>query len=215
MPLVFRITKQAIVAWKKWVVKRPPLTLKFKVFKSTAKNAKYLQAIVKKNKALQGVLKTIFSKKAVIVTALAKVVGVGISYIDNYIQSNSGCFLYSGSTVCKVKALSCCQPEAVDKVPFCHDQTLENICNGYNEDVEKTCYRLCHRQYYNCLPHQRMECQRPTIVEALSYYAQEITYSVWSAFLLLVPWLTWVVETGITLLVIWISWNIYKKTRLR
>ncbi|GFS61845.1 uncharacterized protein TNCV_3651791 [Trichonephila clavipes] len=204
-----------MVAWKKWVVKRPPVTGKFKAFKSTVKNVKHLQAIVKKNKALQGVIKTIFSKKAVKVTALATVVGVGISYIDNYIQSNSGCFLHSGSSVCKVKALSCCQPEAVDKVPFCPDQTLENTCNGYNEDVEKTCCRLCDCQYYNCLPHQRMECQRPTIAEALSYYAQEMTSSVWSAFMFLIPWLTWVVGTGIALLVIWIAWNVYKKTRLK
>ncbi|GFQ84253.1 uncharacterized protein TNCT_539811 [Trichonephila clavata] len=127
-----------MVAWKKWVVKRPPVTGKFKAFKKTAKNVKHLQALVKKNKALQGVIKTIFSKKGVKVTALATVVGVGISYIDNYIQSNSGCFLHSGSSVCKVKSLSCCQPEAVDKVPYCPDQqTLGNPCNGYNEDVEK------------------------------------------------------------------------------
>ncbi|GFQ87856.1 uncharacterized protein TNCT_735661 [Trichonephila clavata] len=104
-----------MVAWKKWVVKRPPVTGKFKAFKSTVKNAKHLQALVKKNKALQGVIKTIFSKKGVKVTALATVVGVGISYIDNYIQSNSGCFLHNGSSVCKVKLLSFCQPEAVDK----------------------------------------------------------------------------------------------------
>ncbi|GFQ65225.1 uncharacterized protein TNCT_120691 [Trichonephila clavata] len=205
-----------MVAWKKWVVKRPPVTGKFKAFKKTAKNVKHLQALVKKNKALQGVIKTIFSKKGVKVTALATVVGVGISYIDNYIQSNSGCFLHSGSSVCKVKSLSCCQPEAVDKVPYCPDQqTLGNPCNGYNEDVEKTCCRLCDCQYNNCLPHQKMECQRPTIAEALSYYAQEMTSSVWSGFMFLVPWLMWVVGTGIALLVVWIAWNVYKKTRLK
>ncbi|GFY37575.1 uncharacterized protein TNIN_6861 [Trichonephila inaurata madagascariensis] len=142
MTLVFRITKQAMVEWKKWVVKRPHVTGKFKAFRSTAKNAKHLQAIAKKNEVLQGVIKTIFSKKAVKLTALATVVGVSISYIDNYIQSNSGCFLRSGSSVCKVKALSCWQPGVVDKVPFCPDQILENTCNGYNEDVEKTCCRI-------------------------------------------------------------------------
>ncbi|GFS30440.1 uncharacterized protein TNIN_160191 [Trichonephila inaurata madagascariensis] len=203
-----------MVEWKKWVVKRPHVTGKFKAFKSTAKNAKHLQAIAKKNEVLQGVIKTIFSKKAVKLTALATVVGVSISYIDNYIQSNSGCFLRSGSSVCKVKALSCWQPGVVDKVPFCPDQILENTCNGYNEDVEKTCCRLCDCQYYNCLPRQRKKCQRPTIEEALSYYAQKMT-SVWSAFSFLVPWLTWVVETGIALLVVWIAWHVYKKTRLK
>ncbi|GFT26034.1 uncharacterized protein NPIL_17051 [Nephila pilipes] len=204
-----------MVSWKKWVVKRPAVVGKFKAFKSTAKSAKHLQAMVKKNKALHQVIKSVFSKKAVKVTALATVVGVGVSYIDNYIQSNSGCFLHSGSSVCKVEALSCCQPDAVDKVSFCSNTPVGDPCHGYDEDVEKSCCRLCDCQFYNCLPHQTMECRRPTIAEALSYYAQEMTSSVWSGLMFLVPWLVWIVGTGIALFVLWIAWYVYKKTRPR
>ncbi|GFQ84519.1 uncharacterized protein TNCT_311261 [Trichonephila clavata] len=177
MTLVFSNYETSYGGLEKWVVKRPPVTGKFKAFKKTAKNVKHLQALVKKNKALQGVVS-----------------------------------LHSGSSVCKVKSLSCCQPEAVDKVPYCPDQqTLGNPCNGYNEDVEKTCCRLCDCQYNNCLPHQKWNANDDDC-RSLVILCSRNDFSVWSGFMFLVPWLMWVVGTGIALLVVWIAWNVYKKT---
>lgn len=105
--------------------------------------------------------------------------GYGIRSIVQYIESNLGCFLQDKESVCKVQSLSCCQKNSVEGVPFCDERLgMTNVCNNFNEEVEKTCCRLCNCEYYNCLPNQTLECQRPTIGEALTYFTQNVSDTV-------------------------------------
>lgn len=203
-----------MAVWKKWVLRPAKVSRKFKPFTNTIKSAGQLSTLVAKNKALRKVINRVFSKFTVKLALGSTAVGVGISYINNYIQSNSGCFLKSHDTVCKVKELSCCQPEAVDNLSFCALNILHpDPCNGYDEDTEKSCCKLCDCKYQNCLPHQTMECRRPTVGEALAHYAGEITSSIWSVLDQIFPWMVWILGVAGSLLVAWIAYKIYRKLR--
>ncbi|GIY03989.1 uncharacterized protein CDAR_304831 [Caerostris darwini] len=198
--------------WTKFIPRKPRIHKAFRAFKSSAKNIKHLQTAVTGNKKLRKVVSGLFSKKGVTLAASATVLGVGVHYINNYIQSNSGCFLTQGSSVCKVKSLSCCQPDKVTNVNFCPDQdNQKKACNGFDEDVEHTCCRMCDCQFNNCLPNQTMECRRPSVGEALSHFSQSLTSNVWSFLGALMPWLYWVgcVLTG--LLALFLAWFLYNK----
>lgn len=204
-----------MAVWKKWALKSVKTSRTFRHFTKTAKNLKHLNAIVKKNKALESVIKGLFNKTTAKLAVGATAVGVGVSYINDYIQSNSGCFMKSNDSVCKVKELSCCQPEAVENVPFCSLPSLPKLdpCKGFNEDTEKTCCRYCDCKLNNCLPHQTMECRRPTIGEALSYYAQIWTTSFWEAINAMFPWLIWILSIIGALIAMWLGKKIYTKLR--
>ncbi|GIY64792.1 uncharacterized protein CEXT_420531 [Caerostris extrusa] len=88
----------------------------------------------------------------------------------------------------------------------------KNVCNGFDEDVEQTCCRMCDCQFTNCLPNQTMECRRPSVGEALSHFSQSLTSNVWSFLGALMPWIYWVgcVLTG--LLALFLAWkpNLFK-----
>lgn len=206
-----------MVVWKKFVKHLRPVSKgshKFNRFTKTVKNVKHLDAMVKKNKALKSIIHTVFNKNTVKLTVGATAVGVGISYINEYIQSNSGCFLKSYDSLCKVQALSCCQPDAVDSVPFCTLKPLaHDPCVGFDEDKEKSCCKLCDCQYNDCLPHQSMECRRPTIGDALGYYARELTSSFWNMLEHIFPWMLWILGVCGAFLMAWIGIVIYKKIR--
>lgn len=197
---------------KKLVLKRPAIARKFKQFKRTVKNVKHLENIVKSDGALRKMIKKVFSKRGIKVAGIATAVGVGAHYINDYIQSNSGCFVISGSSVCKVKNFSCCQPSKVDNVPFClENPDYAKTCDGFDEDEEKSCCRLCDCNNYNCLPHQTMECRRPTIGEALSFYAKEATSSLLGFVNFLFPWLYWMFGAFIACISIWLAWKFYNR----
>lgn len=196
-----------MAAWKKWILRRPAVSKKFKAYKGTVKNAKHLNIIVKKDSVLRKVISSIFSKKILVTTAVGSALGVGISAINEYIQSNSGCFLKSNNTVCKIKELSCCQPDAIENMPFCTGKLKGNPCVGFNEEKENTCCRLCDCQYYNCLANQTMECRRPSIGEALSFYSQKLTSGMWSFML---PFVYWMAGIVVTVLIILVGWKMYK-----
>lgn len=200
-----------MAVWKKWVLKPAKTSRPFRRFAQTAKSVSHLNAIVKKNKALEFVIKRIFSKSTAKVALGATVVGVGISYINDYIQSNSGCFIKSNNSVCKVKELSCCQPEQVQDVPFCKMSLLKpDMCKGFNEDAEKSCCRYCDCTFNDCLPTQTMECRRPTISEALSHYAQAWTTSFWQAITDMFPWLIWMFSILAVLFAVWFGRKMVK-----
>lgn len=202
-----------MAAWKKWVFKRPKIGKSFKGFRGTVKNVKHLRSFVSKNDSLRRVISKVFTKKGLVAVTAATVVGVGVSAINDYIQSNSGCFLKSENSVCKVKDLSCCQPDPVDELSFCSQTVQGDPCLNFDEDKEKSCCKLCDCQFYNCLPGQEMECRRPTIGEALAHYAQGLTLGAWNWVAYLVPLLYWAAGITTALIVLWIAWKIYKKTR--
>lgn len=203
-------------SWRKFVLRPALVARRFKPFAKTVKSVRHLSAMVSKNKALRLAMAGVFNKTTVKLAAGATAIGVGVSYINNYIQSNSGCFLKTDEAVCKVQALSCCQPDAVDKLPFCPLQVAQpDPCLGYDEDQVASCCQWCDCQYQTCLPNQTMECRRPTIGEALAHYADTWTSSLWLALSNLFPWLVWVLSAGAALLAAWIGITFYKRLKAR
>lgn len=202
-----------MAVWKKFLVRKPNVARKFRVYKGSVKNVKHLDGIVKQDSALRKVISAVFSKRGLKITAASTVVGVGVSYINNYIQSNSGCFLTSNTSVCKVRDLSCCQPDPVEGVPFCPGIFKKNACSGFNEEKEDSCCRLCDCKYSKCLPDQTLECRRPTIGEALSHYAQGMTSGLLSYLEFFLKIFYWVAGMGVGILAIWLAWKMYQKTR--
>lgn len=199
---------------RKYVVNPPRVPRRFKAFKKVSKSIGHLQSIIKNSKPLRKTMKAIFNKTTFKYAAVTTAVGVGAYYIDNYIQSNSGCFLKSGSSTCKVKEFSCCQKDRVSNVPFCDESTkFVDTCNGFSESKEKSCCRLCDCKNYGCLPHQRMECRRPTIDEALAYYGQNISDTFWDFFKSLFPNLYWYLGFLGIAVGVFIALSIYQKTR--
>lgn len=206
-------TKQVMVKFKKYYVNPPHVPRKFKAFKKAARNIGHLKKIIRTNQTLRKVVKGIFSKTSLKITAVGGVVGTGAYYLNKYIQSNSGCFMKSGSSICKVKELSCCQKDKLANVPFCPKMFPEHTCNDFDENKENSCCRLCDCQSYRCLPHQSMECRRPTVDEALAYYAERAADAFWNIIKSLFPYLYWflgilAVGVGIIFLL-----SIYQKTR--
>lgn len=197
---------------KKYIIKRPHIPRKFKPFKQISRNIGHATTIIKKNKALKKVVKAIFSKKAFKLAVVTSVVGTGAHYIDKYIQSNSGCFLKSGESICKVKELSCCQKDELANVRFCPNK-IKDACAGYDEIKENSCCRLCNCSYYPCLPNQSMECRRPTIDEALAYYAGNALHFVWDFLEKLFPWLPWILASLVIGIGVLVAWNFYPKSR--
>lgn len=204
-----------MAVWKKWALKPVKTSRSFQRFATTAKSLNHLEAIVKKNKALKRAIGSLFNKTTAKLAVGATAVGIGVSYINEYIQSNSGCFIKSNDSVCKVKELSCCQPDKVENVPFCSlsPLPLPDPCQGFNEDTENTCCRYCNCNVNHCLPHQTMECRRPTIAEALSHYAQRWTTSFWQAITDMFPWLIWILSILGVVIAMWLGRKIYKMVR--
>ncbi|GBN05074.1 hypothetical protein AVEN_117943-1 [Araneus ventricosus] len=155
-------------------------------------------------------MKGIFNRKTFKYAAVTTAVGFGISYVDNYIQSNSGCFVKSESSVCKVKELSWCQPKVVYNVPFCSKSQPDNVCGGFNEDQEKTCCRLCYCKYYGCLPHQTVECRRPSVGDGFANAVKSFTSTFWEVLSEMFPLLYWVLGIGAGLIILLI---LFQKTR--
>lgn len=103
----------------------------------------------------------------------------GSQYVNDYIKQNSGCFLYEGDEIkCKVKELSCCQPDPVPELPFCNWNLDNSFCNGYDEEKEDSCCQFCDCQHHTCLPNQELKCRRPTVGEALTYFSDKVSDNV-------------------------------------
>lgn len=192
---------------KKWVPRRAVVPKSLGKFKFVAKNAKSLRNFITRNKTLHHVVKKVFSKSTLKKVAIASVVGIGVQSIMSYIDSNSGCFLKGPRSVCKVKGLSCCQKDEIDQVPFCNEPSsnaLANACENFDEDVEKSCCRLCDCEHFGCLPGQSMECQRPTVAEAITHFAGDAASTLLSGVHAVAPWL-WYVLYGVgALIFVWV-----------
>ncbi|GFQ68169.1 uncharacterized protein TNCT_729901 [Trichonephila clavata] len=153
------------------------ISKRFDQFNFSVPNVKRLELHVKQHSALKSALKQIFSKKAFVLATGSTLIGLGTHYVNEYIQENSGCFLYEkGRVHCKVKELSCCQPQPVHDVPFCSLHLSSQLCTGFDEDAEKSCCRLCDCQHQRCWPGQELKCRRPTVAEALSYFSKDFGF---------------------------------------
>ncbi|GBN47670.1 hypothetical protein AVEN_3105-1 [Araneus ventricosus] len=207
--------------YTKWIARRPPKVLKsFRHFgRISVKSAKHAQKLLTKNKALKKAAKKLFSKKGLTAVALAGGISTAAYYINNYIQSNSGCFLttvgFKGKSVCKVKELSCCQQDHVKNVSNCEESKFAagNPCNNYDEDKENLCCRHCNCQEYDCLPHQNMECRRPSVGDALTHLTQEVTSHLDALLKALMPWLYTALSVLFGLAVLWIACIAFNKVR--
>lgn len=162
---------------------RPKIKSKFKKFNlrisSKTRGSSALKSLVKKDSLLRKTIKSVFTKKGALAIGATTAIGIGIAKIQEYIDANSGCFLFQNDdNVCKVKSLSCCQNNLIAGVNFCREQDkrLEKVCEGFDENdpnAQESCCLLCDcRSYGGCLPGETMECRRPTVAEAISFYAQ-------------------------------------------
>lgn len=164
---------------------KPSVPSKFKKFdikiSSKSRGRKTLESMIKKNSLLRKTIDGVFSKKGLFAIGTTAAIGIGVSKIHEYIEANSGCFLQGRNDVCKMRSLSCCQNGAVQGVEFCQEPVeqanqLKNVCDGFDEDdptVQESCCLLCDcRTYGGCLPGESMECRRPTVAEAISFYTQ-------------------------------------------
>lgn len=163
----------------------------FSKFNYVTKGAKNIVKLVKKHKALEKAFKTVFNKKTALIAGVTGAVAIGAQYVDQYIHDNSGCFLYDqGEIQCKMKDLSCCEKEPTG-VPYCNPFVTvhANICDGYDSETEDSCCRLCDCSHHVCSPTQELKCRRPTVGEALSFFAKSGTKSVLSTVLNAIPYL--------------------------
>lgn len=189
---------------------------RFKAFNVVTKSMSNLDGLVRKNTKMQKVIKTVFSKKTAVVAGVGTALGLGISSIWNYIESNSGCFkkLRDGS-VCKVKELSCCQKERLDNVPNCPGMgPFQNACHNYDADQEESCCLLCDCVDSHCDEGEEMKCQRPTVADALTHFADQVKSGVWSAVEAVFPWASYVVYAIVALLALWLlslAWPVIRK----
>lgn len=190
---------------KKFVLKKPKVKKVYNVYNFKVKSKAGLRSVVLKNSRLKNTISALFSKKGLYTAAGVTAVGLGISKINDYIQANSGCFMRSGEKVCKVDTLSCCQPKEVEGMEICPHipEFYKNTCEKFDEDKENSCCRLCDCETYGCLPGQKMECNRPTVGEALSYFAQGATISAFGWMTSMIPWwLLWGIGGLIAFIVI-------------
>ena len=183
-----------------------PVSKRFKNFKIIPKSQNNLKTILKQNKNLKKAFDTVFSKKGFAVAATGTVIGTGIASILNYIESNSGCFKKKADgSVCKHREFSCCQKDKLDNIDYCEEiDKLTNVCDNFNEDNEKSCCRLCDCKYGNCLPNETMQCQRPTVGDALNHFASQVGSTVWSGIGTIFPWLRYFIYGIVVVFVFWI-----------
>lgn len=160
--------------------------MKFKFFSKVAKvttkqfdKYKYLKKVTeldtlaKKDSFLKKALDTITLKRAVFGTIAIAGVSYGAAVVQNYKHENTGCFLYTGNSVCKVKELSCCNKKSSSEIAFCNPNQLNphfpiDACNNYDEENEPCC-RQCDCQYYNCKPNQKLICKKTSYSDALAH----------------------------------------------
>lgn len=177
----------------------PKVDKKYKLFKQDkVKSKNNLTTLVSSKPKLRQAINTLFSKKGLVtltITAgLGTGIGAGTAFVWNYIESNSGCFKkLADGTICKIQPLSCCQKGPLDNVPFCQGYNLyEKICDNFDEDLEGSCCKNCSCLEVGCEENESMQCQRPTVAEALTHFAHSVSSGFWSFLENIFPWIRYV-----------------------
>lgn len=183
-----------------------PVSKHFEDLKFFARSKVALETLVKSHNKLKKVVKKIFSKKGLTIAATGTIVGVGVTSIWNYIESNSGCFKKrADGSICKVREFSCCEKSKLDNVNFCDGlEKMANVCDNFDEEKEKSCCRLCECEHADCLPNETMQCQRPTVADALNHFASQVGSTVWSGIGAVFPWISYVIYGIIAIVSFWI-----------
>lgn len=194
---------------KIWNPKRLKVPTRFKPFaKKVAKTAKGLNKMLHLDALLQKAFKSVFNKKIFKRAGIATAVGVGVHYVMKYVETNSGCFLKDSSTVhCKVQAFSCCQKQPIQDLPFCPEgsEVMGNPCgDNFDEEKENSCCKFCSCDYFDCKPGQKMECQRPSVGEALTHFAHETASGITS----LIPGFDNAIHLVWILILVWICFKV-------
>lgn len=199
----------------KWLRVKPKVDPKFKAFKMTSKGVDDLTLVVKKNKSLGKSIKSVFkyTRNAAVLATTSTLVGIGIYEINKYIKTNSGCFLISSKSTCKVKELSCCQPTPVAGLHTCPQKLPDKTCHLFDEGREGSCCRLCDCANYGCAGDQTMECRRPSVGDALSFFASNVSSSMWNAILTAIPGLYWIVICLMAVVGTWLGLTFWSKAR--
>lgn len=198
---------------KIWNPKKLNIPPRFKKFSNKiAKTTNGLKNMLHADTLLKKAFHSVFNKKLFKRAAGATVVGVGIHYVMKYINTNSGCFLKDSSNVhCKVKNFSCCQKEAIDELPFCPEgpNTFDPCGTDFDEDKEQSCCKLCSCDHYDCKPGQKLECQRPSVGEALTHFAHEAV----TGFARLIPGLDSFFYAVVGLFVLLIALKLFRRNK--
>lgn len=179
---------------------------KFQSIKLNPKSKKHLDELLQKRSNVKKLIGNVFSKKGLAVAGVGTAVGVGVSSIWNYIESNSGCFMKKqNGSVCKVQELSCCQKATLDNVANCAGmEHYQNVCEHYDEDQEQSCCKLCSCDHVGCYDQEEVRCQKPTVADALTHFAESVQSGVWSAVESVFPWASYVLYAALTLLALWL-----------
>lgn len=118
----------------------------------TLKNVDDMVKTAKKDSTLKTLLKKIPVKKTAVVTGIAATAVT----VTQYLNDNTGCFLYKdGKKSCKIKESSCCNPKGSG---FCTGTFDLNACQGY-DDKDPDCCKNCNGP--------NMKCHRPSVYDAL------------------------------------------------
>lgn len=131
-----------------------------------------------KNKSL---VKRILASKVIIGSGIA--IGISAAYVDNYMKGNTGCFLVKGDEVCKLTALSCCNPYTSSYMETCDAQTVKrlnidkNACNNYLLN-DASCCKKCDCQYHDCEKDETMSCRKSTVAEAVTFFTDNMVTGV-------------------------------------
>jgi hypothetical protein len=208
----------------KWVRRRPKDLGKFKKFRSVTRTGDKLQTLVAGHSKLKKAFQKVFKKKVLGTIVAGGAAIYGITEVVDYINSNSGCFLKGpGDQICKFKELSCCQQDPIENVGFCSAQPfrppelLKDACKGFDEEVKNSCCpETCSCEFYDCAYGQTMECQRPTVGEALSHFAGGVFSTLWSGIKEVFPWIRYVLYVVCGLFLLWMTTfvrKVLKRTR--
>ena len=167
-----------------------------KAFIKLAKSSKPLRKLSK------NLGKKILNKKTASIGLGTTAIGLTAQYVAEYIENNSGCFLYdeNGKLICKVRKLSCCSPEKTSELcNFCEDHPKlfindkdfksTNICESYINKKTKSCCEYCDCIFHKCEKDEKMKCNTPTINEALSNLAGKVGSGILNTTLSIFPFL--------------------------
>lgn len=188
----------------------------YALYKVNVKSLDNLKVIAKSKSGLQSAIGKIFNKKVFLGITIAGAIVGGMDHLWDYIEANSGCFKkLSDGSVCKVIELSCCQKNSVENIPNCPGmESFTHACENFDEDTEKSCCKLCSCEKSICDTDVEMKCQKPTVGDALTHFANEFGSSTWSALKKIFPWAPYVLYACMTLLGIWVlsvAWPIINK----
>lgn len=164
---------------------KPKIPKRFDSFKMVPKNVKGFMKTVASNAALKKALDGITFKRTAYTAAGGTAVGLLANYVVRYVHNNSGCFVHTGSETCKVRELSCCQPEASEGVPFCDWPNIAprgDPCHGFDETRAGSCCVLCNCKDQTCGAGQTMGCERATVGDALAAVADSAAKTVADTF---------------------------------